>query len=210
MLEKYNEITWQIAPKNTPLIIRHCSKCNQKMAFYCSEKFRMNGNHTRIDIWLIYKCTKCDKTLKLTIDKGIKPHDISSALFDSFTHNDEKLAWDYAFDRDFLRGNDCVVDYTHVQYDVEGFRPKVWDSHMSIHLKSKYYFDVKLSVLLAGVLGISVGKLRRIVGEGLITTNSACDIMKYRIRADVRLDVQPLDGVFTQPPRQQKEGQDLQ
>ena len=196
VLEKYNEVTWHIVPKNPPLVIRHCSKCNKKMEYYCSEKFRMNGNHTRIDIWLIYKCSKCDKTLKLTIDKGIKPHDISTELFDSYTHNDENLAWDYAFDRDFLRKNDCVIEYKNVMYYVEGLQPQTtWESNLTIHLKSKYFFDLKLSVLLAGVLGISVSKLRRIVEAGLITASPLCDIMKYRIRSDMQLYVKPLKKI---------------
>ena len=196
MLENHNEVTWCIVPKNTPLIIRHCSKCNRKMEYYCSEKFRMNGNHTRIDIWLIYKCSKCDTTLKLTIDKGIKPHDISSELFDQFTHNDVKLAWDYAFDRNFLKRNDCVVQYTNVMYYIEGFEPQKWDNNLIVHLKSKYLFDLKLSVLLAGIFGISVSKLRSIVNDGLISVNPLCDIMKYRIKSDIEISIQALDKIL--------------
>jgi len=191
-----NEATWRIVPKNTPLIIRHCSKCNKKMEYYCSEKFRMNGNHTRIDIWLIYKCSKCDTTLKLTIDKGIKPHDISSELFDQFTYNDVKLAWDYAFDRNFLKKNDCVVQYSDVAYCIEGFTPQKWDEHLTVHIKSEYIFNLKLSVLLAKAIGISVGKLRNIVSAGLITANPLCDIMKYRIKSDISVSIQPLDKVL--------------
>jgi len=196
MKEDYNEVTWHIVPKNTPLVIRHCSKCNKKMEYYCSEKFRMNGNHTRIDIWLIYKCSKCDTTLKLTIDKGIKPHDISSELFDQFTYNDEKLAWDYAFDRNFLKKNDCVVQYSDVTYYIEGFTPQNWDEYLTVHLKSEYIFNLKLSVCLAGILGISVGKVRNIVSAGLITVNPICDIMKYRIKSDISISIQPLDKIL--------------
>ena len=196
MLENHNEMTWCVVPKNTPLIIRHCSKCNKKMEYYCSEKFRMNGNHTRIDIWLIYKCSKCDTTLKLTIDKGIKPHDISSELFNQFTHNDVKLAWIYAFDRNFLKKNECVIQYTNVMYYIDGFEPQKWDNNLIVHLKSKFLFDLKLSVLLSGVLGISVGKLKGIVNNGLITVNPQCDIMKYRIKSDIDIFIQPLCNIL--------------
>jgi len=166
------------------------------MEYYCSEKFRMNGNHTRIDIWLIYKCSKCDTTLKLTIDKGIKPHDISSELFNQFTHNDVKLAWIYAFDRNFLKKNECVIQYTNVMYYIDGFEPQKWDNNLIVHLKSKFLFDLKLSVLLSGVLGISVGKLKGIVNNGLITVNPQCDIMKYRIKSDIDIFIQPLCNIL--------------
>ena len=201
MLEHYNEVTWYIVPKNTPLIIKHCSKCNKKMEYYCSEKFRINGNHTRIDIWLIYKCSKCDTTLKLTIVRGIKPHDISSELFDRFTHNDAKLAWDYAFDRNFLKKNDCVVKYTDVMYYIEGFEPQKWTHNLIVHLKSKYLFDLKLSVLLASIFGISINKLRGIIDEGLISASPLCNLVKYRIKMDIELSIQPLEKILSQTAR---------
>jgi len=156
----------------------------------------MNGQHTRIDIWLIYKCTKCDTTLKLTIDKGIKPHDISSTLFDQFTHNDVELAWKYAFDRNFLKQNSCVVQYANVKYNIEGFKPWDWSKPLLIHLKCPYVFNLKLSVFLAGTLSISIGKLKSIVNEGLITVSPACDIMKYRIKSDADIYIQPLNDIL--------------
>ena len=188
---KYDEITCNIVPTNTPLIIRHCSKCNRKMEFYCSEKFRMNANQTRVDIWLIYKCSKCDTTLKLTISKGIKPNDISSVLFDQFTNNDVQLAWKYAFDLNFLKQNACVVQYTNVKYRVEGLEPHDWSKSTLVHLNSTYIFNLKLSSFLAGILGISISKLRTIVDDGLIIANPTCDIMKYRIKSnmDIYMDL---------------------
>jgi len=155
------------------------------MEFYCSEKFRINSNSTRIDIWLIYKCSKCDTTLKLTINKGVKPHDIPSELFNQFTNNDVNLAWKFAFDRNFLKQNACVVQYTNVKYVVEGFEPCDLDNPLLVHLKSAYTFDLKLSAFLAGILGVSGGKIKNIVTAGLITVNPICDIMKYRIKSDI-------------------------
>ena len=196
MLNNHNEVTWNIVPSNPPLVIRYCSKCNRKMDFYCSEKFRMNGNHTRIEIWLIYKCVKCDTTLKLTIDKGIRPHDIPSSLFNQFTHNDVKLAWKYAFDRNFLKQNECVIKYTDIDYYVEGFEQHSLNNSILVHLKSAYIFDLKLSAFLSGVLGVSVGKLRGIVNEGFIVVYPKCDIMKYRIKSNIEIFMQPLNEVM--------------
>jgi hypothetical protein len=141
---------------------------------------------------------KCDTTLKLTIDKGIKPHDISSVLFDQFTHNDVKLAWKYAFDKNFLKQNACIAKYTDIDYHVDGFEPHNLDSSILIHLKSTYLFDLKLSAFLAGVLGISIGKLREIVDSGLITAYPECDIIKHRIKSDIDIFMQPLNEIIKQ------------
>ena len=114
-----NEITWHVVPSQTPNIIRHCSKCNRKMPYYCSEKFRANANQSRVDVWLIFKCSKCDNTWKLMLFKGIRPHELPAGLFDKFIDNDKNLAWQYAFDRNLLKQHDCIVDYSDVDYIVE-------------------------------------------------------------------------------------------
>ena len=188
-----SKTTWRIVPNGTPAIIRRCSKCNRKIEYYCSEKFRVNANQTRVDIWLIYKCTKCDSTWKLTIEKGVRPRDIPAELFERFINNDRALAWQYAFDRRFLKENACVVDYANVEYSVEGF--EVWDGPLLVHLKSPFIFELKLSALLAKVLCVSVGQIRKFVEEGLISAAPEIDIMKYRIKTD--LDVYFCDIVPT-------------
>jgi len=188
-LDKANEATWRVVPANTPLIVRHCSKCNKKMEFYCSEKFRVNANQVRVDIWLIYKCRKCDSTWKLTINKGIKPRELQAGLFDRFVNNDSDLAWDYAFDRYLLKQNACVVCYDNVEYAVEGPPSRAteepFEKSLLVHLKSQYFFDLKLSALLAKALGVSIGQVKRLVEHESITVYPKIDIMKYRIKNDV-------------------------
>jgi len=159
------------------------------MEFYCSEKFRINGNHTRVDIWLIYKCIKCDTTLKLTIKRGIKPHSLSKELFDQFTNNDASLAWKYAFDRQFLKQHECEVNYANVKYSIEGFESPDLSKHLHIHLKSQYIFDLKLSTFLANALDISVGKIKKLAINGMVMTSPKCDIIKYRIRSDIDIQL---------------------
>ena len=181
------DTTWRIVPQNLPCVIRHCSKCNRKMSFYCSQKFRVNSNQLRADIWLIYKCSKCDTTWKLTLMRGIKPADLSADLFEKFTNNDADLAKKYAFDRQLLKQNDCKIDYSGVDYHVEGLEQLKISSHVSI--QSEYFFDLKLSALLSNILNVSVSSIRKLVDDDAITTSLDCNIMKYRIRADFNLSI---------------------
>lgn len=170
-------------PQNTPTLIKQCSKCNKKSEFYCSEKFRVNANQSRVDIWLIYKCHKCDSTWNLAIKKGIKPRELPAALFNMFIANDKSLAWQYAFDRHFLRQNSCVVDYTNVEYTVE-----VCESHdetVLAHIQSPFCFDLKLVKFLAKVLCTTVGQIKKLVENGTIY-HPDIDIIKHRIKADIR------------------------
>ena len=181
------DTTWRIIPQNLPCVIRHCSKCNRKMSFYCSQKFRVNSNQLRADIWLIYKCSKCDTTWKLTLIRGVKPADLPIDLFEKFTNNDTDLAKKYAFDRQLLKQNDCEIDYSGVDYHVEGVDSIIFPLRVSI--ESLYFFDLKLSTLLANILDISVSSVRKLVDGGMITTTPPCNIMKYRIRADFNLSI---------------------
>lgn len=189
-MDKHKEATWRIMPTSTPTIIRHCSKCNRKMEYYCSEKFRVNANQARVDIWLIYKCSKCDSTWKLTIKKGIRPRDVPPEVFEKFINNDKALAWQYAFDRYFLKQNACVVDYANVEYDIEGL--EATNGPMIVQLQSPFIFELKLSALLAKALCVSVGQIKKLVANGAISVNPDCDIMKYRIKADLDITI---DGV---------------
>ena len=182
-LNEYKNATWRIMPTNTPVIIRHCSKCNRKSEYYCSEKFRVNANQARVDIWLIYKCHKCDSTWKLTIKKGIRPRDIPAELFERFIVNDKCLAWQYAFDRNFIKQNSCVIDYDSVEYAVEGF--EAFDGPTLVRVESPYTFDLKLSALLAKLLCLSVGQIKKLTESGAISAGPEIDIKKYRIKSDL-------------------------
>ncbi|MCL2839314.1 MAG: DUF1062 domain-containing protein [Defluviitaleaceae bacterium] len=195
----HNEVTWRIFPLNTPTIIRHCSKCNRKMDFYCSEKFRTNSNQTRSDIWLIYKCEKCDTTLKLAIKKGIKPSDLPKERFDKFTNNDVALAWEYAFNCDFLKNHNCVINYASVKYRVDGIESIDLEKPLYIHLKSDFVFDLKLSGFLASTLNLSVTKIKRLAEMGNITTNPECNIAKHKIKSDMEILIHTLSSPLLQP-----------
>jgi len=188
-LNKQATTTWRIIPHGMPMVVKYCSKCNKKMNFYCSEKFRLNANQQRVDIWLIYKCTKCDTTWKLSLMRGMKPADIPAELFDRLTNNDAELAQKYAFDRQLLKQSGCEIDYNGVGYSVEGLSEGDIITPLNIRLESQYFFDLKLSAFLAGVLKTSVSNIKKLAAENLIATSLDCDIMKYRIRTDFDLEI---------------------
>lgn len=181
-----NEATCCIVPENTPAIIRHCGKCNKNMKFYSGQKFRVNSNGARSDIWLIYKCEKCDSTWKLPIAKGIRPNE--SENFDRFLNNDPNLARDFAFNRSFLKQQNCVIEYASVKYRTESAENLKFP--LLLRVKSLYTFDLKLSRFLADLLGISVGRVKKLAESGAIKTIPECDVLKHKIRGDVSVFIE--------------------
>ncbi|EJO5349185.1 DUF1062 domain-containing protein [Clostridium botulinum] len=63
-LKKYQ---WELVLENLPIVKRNYPKCNEKIHYINSGKFRVNANKNNIDIWLIYQCEKCKSTWNMTI-----------------------------------------------------------------------------------------------------------------------------------------------
>ncbi|MDY2783843.1 MAG: DUF1062 domain-containing protein, partial [Candidatus Pseudoruminococcus sp.] len=71
-----NTTEYVIIPKDSYAIIRGCAKCGSKSRFVNTNKFRVNANGSKIDIWLIYQCEKCRHTLNLTVLERVSPNEI--------------------------------------------------------------------------------------------------------------------------------------
>lgn len=79
-------------------IIHKCGGCKKKQTFINTKRFRVNANGNKLDVWLIYQCSKCKHTLNIPIFERIAPHKISSELYEKFLANDEELARKYGAD----------------------------------------------------------------------------------------------------------------
>lgn len=66
--------------------------------FRSSMKFRTNAQKKRIDVWLIYRCDRCDETWNLPILERVAIGDLAPDRFEAFARNDGALAALYAFD----------------------------------------------------------------------------------------------------------------
>ncbi len=113
-----SEYIWVINAKNTPLLKKKCSHCDSDR-FYCSEKFRMNAQKKYVDIWLIYRCTKCDNTYNMAIFTRTKTELIDKDLFKKFSENNSEIAWRYAFSLETSRKNNIELDFDSVEYDIQ-------------------------------------------------------------------------------------------
>ncbi|MHB9361041.1 DUF1062 domain-containing protein [Mesorhizobium sp. LNJC403B00] len=67
-------------------------------AYRCSDKFRVNANGKRIDVWLIYRCIDCDNSWNFGIFERCNRRDIEHALLAALESNDPALARRHAFD----------------------------------------------------------------------------------------------------------------
>ncbi|TAG11726.1 MAG: DUF1062 domain-containing protein [Rhodobacterales bacterium] len=79
---------WRIAADTPPRPLRHCSTCGQTRPFHSSGKIRLNANGRRLDAWLIYKCSACDRTWTLPLIERAAVASLSVADLAALQHSD--------------------------------------------------------------------------------------------------------------------------
>lgn len=180
--------TWEIRVKNCPLLIKKCSHCDSDR-FYCSGKFRMNAQKKNIDVWLIYRCVKCDNTCNMTLLSRTKPDLIDKKLFHSFSMNDSEVAWQYAFSAEVASRNNLQLDYDSVEYEVISNISlesiiHMTDEIISIRIKCDFDLNLKLSSLMKKYFSLSSTCLKRILEQDVIHIPTKKVSLKSKVKND--------------------------
>jgi hypothetical protein len=92
-----------------PTIRWRCPTCHRPEDFATSERFRANANGKLVDIWLVYRCRRCDATKNLTVVERTPVRKVSPGLLRAAEHNDAATARRLARDLDLLRRNGAAV-----------------------------------------------------------------------------------------------------
>jgi hypothetical protein len=96
-------VQWTIVPQIAPQPWLNCNRCGSLKRSRSSEKIRVNANGKRIDAWLIYKCTSCDRTWNRPILERRHVRTIDRLFLMSLHANEPRLARRLAFDAEDLR-----------------------------------------------------------------------------------------------------------
>ena len=178
---------WEVKARNVPLLKRKCNHCDSNK-FYCSEKFRINAQKKNIDIWLIYRCIKCDSTFNMTIISRSKPELINKDLFNKFLENNTDTAWVYAFSRETSRKNNVELDFSSVEYDIKYDSISIedilnFDSEI-VTFKIKYRFDfsLKLPSVIRICLKLSANKLDKLIEAKVISIQEKHLQKKHKVK----------------------------
>ncbi|WP_298899640.1 DUF1062 domain-containing protein [uncultured Psychroserpens sp.] len=194
-----NEYTWEIKAISTPLLIKKCSHCHNDR-FYCSEKFRLNAQKKNIDVWLIYRCKKCDNTINMTIFSRIKTSSINKRLYKQLSENQTQTAWKYAFSYEIKQKNNIELDFKSVEYKILHDNITLEDILSSdieiITFKIKYPFDfnLKLSSVIRACLKISSKQLERLIEWEVISIQEKYLQKKHKVKNEsiIKIEVRKL------------------
>lgn len=197
------ELTWEVVPLTIPKVKKSCSKCGQHALFQNSEKFRVNANKNKIDIWLIYQCEKCKTTWNMTIHERIAPDDIPSGEYDLFMNNDATLAKWYGFNKLIHSQNRIQVAYDTVTYEVigEAINTVMLEDNplesIGITIICKMPFELRLEKVLSQKLGVSRSKIKKLCLEKAIIKENQAMLSKDKLNDSSKLEIRSLNTVST-------------
>lgn len=171
-------ITWDIRYCDPPTVLRYCKKCGKKSEYICSGEFRINAQQKALDIWLIYKCARCNTTWNSTIYTCASPQKLEAGLLERFLGNDKDLAMQYAMNVPLLQRNGAEIKmpaYQVIGEDVSLEKP------VSIKIQSQYVLPLKVSSVLRTKLGISHREFDALLLNGRIQCNTGQDLEKCKL-----------------------------
>ena len=87
-----NTVHWEVKHSSPPEAVRHCKKCGGKERFSSSGQFRVNAQQKTLDVWLIYRCTRCGTTWNREILSRVGAKSISGVLLQKYLDNDDETA----------------------------------------------------------------------------------------------------------------------
>lgn len=83
---------WRVQPTRPPAVLRRCPRCDTVRPFASSDRFRVNANGRRLDVWLIYRCVHCDATWNREIHARVAPEALAPDRYAAYLSNDAELA----------------------------------------------------------------------------------------------------------------------
>ena len=93
-----------------PTIRVHCRSCRGLQRFVCAERLRANSHGKLVDVWLLYRCARCDATRNVTVVERTSVARIDRDLLDAAHDNDPATARRLARDVPLLHRAGVVVD----------------------------------------------------------------------------------------------------
>ena len=154
---------WRVVALATPAVVRACARCDRTTEFRVSDKFRVNANQRRIDVWLIYRCSECDTTWNRAVERRRTVDEIGRDVYRQYQQNDRALVWRVAFDLEALARLGVPVDAeVPVRVDRSG------EQSDTVRIELAQPCRIRLDKLLASELGISRSALRALVAAGVV------------------------------------------
>ncbi len=161
---------YEIISEGSYSVSRNCPGCGKKTDYINTNRFRVNANGNRIDVWLIYHCPACKHTLNITIYERKAAGKISPAEYQKFMANDMELAISYGRDKTLFTNQKLTTADNNMEYHLKLLRgDDEWVKKETILIKNPWKLKIRPDKLLAELLDISRNKVKELEKSGCIT-----------------------------------------
>jgi hypothetical protein len=148
----------------------------------------MNANAKLTDIWLIYRCARCEGTKNLTIVERKPITRISRSLLDAATTNDPVAARRFARNLDLLRRAGVPVLHGD-RVSLSGIAPGA----SRLQLRFAEPLLVRVDHVLGEALGITGRRLRALDASGRLRLHPPAPLARLRLTTTTEVTIAP-DG----------------
>ncbi len=181
-------LEYKLVPTRSFTVIRNCAGCGKKAPCQNTGKFRVNANGSRIDVWLIYQCSKCRHTLNLAIYERRKNTDIPAEEYQRFLDNDAQLAEEYGRSAALFQKNKAQIDHKDITYELIPLQDTtdktVCENRRQITIRNPYGIKIRPEKLAAKILGLSANQVRKQILKGTITIASSAQTIDISVLSD--------------------------
>lgn len=187
------EIEYSIIPEESFQILRNCSGCGCKTAFYNTNSFRVNANGNKIDVWLIYQCLKCKHTYNLTVYERCRPESLRKKEYEGYLKNSSKLAFEYGTDSQFFSRNRAEVDWSNISYMINRKNDILIETDHFFHqgdlliVSNKYILKVRTDKVVSEILNVTRSGVKGLEKAGMIVVSE--EKQKHKIYIEIKGDL---------------------
>lgn len=168
-------VRWTLSPDTPPQPIRHCSSCKVTRPFQSSGKVRLNANGKRLDAWLIYRCSVCERTWNHTLLERASLQMIAETDLYAMEHSSPDWVRVHEQDIPALKRNcDGIIDSENVVVSKPG-RPSMLETPAIVELTlvPEAPTGQRLDRVLAQELSLSRSSLKALSNTGKLDVQPA-------------------------------------
>ncbi|MGC4892833.1 DUF1062 domain-containing protein [Micromonospora sp. DT31] len=105
-------LPWVVRRTRLPLLSKRCVDCPSESATTGKGRFRVNANGKLLDVWLLVRCVRCDRTSKLTVHERTPVSSFAPDTLHGYHRNDPALVAATLLDPALTRRGHVTLDWT--------------------------------------------------------------------------------------------------
>jgi hypothetical protein len=159
-------LVWRVEALALPALSLPCARCARVSAFLCTERFRVNANGSRLDVWLLYRCADCGAPHKQRVLRRARAGTLSPARLAAYCADAPAQVRLCAFAAG--RGAEVPVRVVRDALPATG--------RLCVRIVQPEPCGVRWDRLLARELSVSRARLARAAQTGALRVNGAPDL----------------------------------